>query len=160
MCSKTRRSPRGCSKFLSRQAAVLIITTPERDLVRGIDGMVAPDGVHWVREWSTEEFHHLINAHRIEATFVGFAANDDKRLKKDTIIVVCDHRAPKPLKRIPEQFRPFAIISTYNESDIAPQTVAKLLDEDFDVHALDNWSTDKLRAEPERRGRPRRNRAA
>jgi hypothetical protein len=33
-------------------------------------------------------------------------------------------------------------VSTYNESDIAPQTIAKLLDEDFDVHVLDNWSTD------------------
>jgi len=90
---KTRRSPRGYSKFLSRPAAVLIITTAERDLVRGIDGVVAPDGVYWVGGWSTEEFHHLINAHHIEATLVGFAANDDKRLNKDTIY--CCMRSPR-----------------------------------------------------------------
>jgi hypothetical protein len=43
---------------LSHQAAALIITTPTHDFVRGVDGMAAPEGVHRVREWSTEEFHH------------------------------------------------------------------------------------------------------
>ncbi len=39
-------------------------------------------------------------------------------------------------------FCPLAIIATYNDIDIAPQVVSKLLDEGVDVYLLDNWSSD------------------
>ena len=39
-------------------------------------------------------------------------------------------------------FCPLAIIATYNDVDIVPQVVAKLLDDGNDVHILDNWSSD------------------
>lgn len=38
--------------------------------------------------------------------------------------------------------RPLAIIATYNDLDIAPQVVRKLLQDEIDVHILDNWSSD------------------
>ena len=39
-------------------------------------------------------------------------------------------------------FCPLAIIATYNDFDIVPQVVSKLLDDGNDVHILDNWSSD------------------
>jgi glycosyltransferase involved in cell wall biosynthesis len=33
-------------------------------------------------------------------------------------------------------------MATYNEVDIASQTVTRLLEDGFDVHVIDNWSTD------------------
>ena len=38
--------------------------------------------------------------------------------------------------------RPLAIIATYNDLDIAPQVLRKLLQDEIDVHILDNWSSD------------------
>src|SRR5262245_18448894 len=40
------------------------------------------------------------------------------------------------------RFRPLAIIATYNDYDIAPQIVRKLLGNGIGVHILDNWSSD------------------
>jgi hypothetical protein len=37
---------------------------------------------------------------------------------------------------------PLAIIATYNDLDIVPQVVSKLLDDGNDVHILDSWSSD------------------
>src|SRR5262245_28546966 len=39
-------------------------------------------------------------------------------------------------------FRPLAIIATYNDHDIAPQVVRKLLSDGIGVHIIDNWSSD------------------
>src|SRR5580704_12826548 len=44
--------------------------------------------------------------------------------------------------RVPDSFRPLALIATYNDLDIAPQIVAKLSDDLMEVHIIDNWSTD------------------
>ena len=44
--------------------------------------------------------------------------------------------------RVPDSFRPLALIATYNDLDIAPQIVAKLTDDLVEVHIIDNWSTD------------------
>jgi hypothetical protein len=38
--------------------------------------------------------------------------------------------------------RPLAIVATYNDVDIAPQVVRKLLQGGIDVHVIDNWSSD------------------
>jgi hypothetical protein len=42
----------------------------------------------------------------------------------------------------PDDFRPLAIVATYNDRDIIRQTTSELLDDGFDVHAIDNWSED------------------
>ena len=39
-------------------------------------------------------------------------------------------------------FCPLAIVATYNDLDIVPQVVGKLLYDGVDVHILDNWSSD------------------
>ena len=38
--------------------------------------------------------------------------------------------------------RPLAIIATFNDLDIAPQVVRKLLQDGIDVHIIDNWASD------------------
>jgi hypothetical protein len=37
---------------------------------------------------------------------------------------------------------PLAIVTTYNDLDIAPQTLSRLLRDGIHVHVMDNWSTD------------------
>jgi glycosyltransferase involved in cell wall biosynthesis len=42
----------------------------------------------------------------------------------------------------PAEFRVLATITTYNEADVIVPSVRALLDQDVEVHLIDNWSTD------------------
>lgn len=57
-------------------------------------------------------------------------------------LAIIDRCLDFPERAAPENFRPLAIVATYNDRDIIRQTVSKLLHDGFDVHAIDNWSDD------------------
>jgi SAM-dependent methyltransferase len=127
---------------LSRRACAVVISTPERDLVRGGDDMGPPANPAHVREWNIGEFETLLTRHALAPTFLGLTVNNDQDLEKQTILAVVDRTHPCLTTAVPDDFRPLAIVATYNEGDILVQTTGKLLDDGIDVHVLDNWSTD------------------
>jgi hypothetical protein len=129
------------SKLATRARAV-IITTPDRDLVRGIDDAGPPANAAHVREWNIEEFHSLLRASDLAPTFIGLTINNNKKLEKKTILAVIDGCPLEQAHQVPNNFRPIALCATYNDADIAPQTVNALLDDQIDVWVLDNWSGD------------------
>ena len=56
-------NPDPCLEFLKRAAGnMLIISTPERDVLRGKDCLVSPKPQH-VREWNSAEFLNYIKSH-------------------------------------------------------------------------------------------------
>ncbi len=89
-----------------------------------------------------EAFRGLLEAHGLRPTFVGLTVDDSRRLERNTVIAVLDHCPLEAGRSPPAGFRPLALMATYNDIDIAPQTVATLLDDGIDVHLRDNWSTD------------------
>lgn len=127
---------------LADKARAVIITTPERDLVRGKDDLGPPANPSHIREWSLDEFAALLEASGVGVSFIGLTVNNNQNLEKKTILAVIDRRAQPAVSPVPADFRPLAIIASYNDRDIALQTTGKLLDDGIDVHVLDNWSDD------------------
>lgn len=127
---------------LARRACAVLISTPERDLVRGRDGMGPPANPAHVREWNQDEFETLLTRHALSPTFVGLTVNNNEDLEKKTILAIVDRSRPDRTAAVPDEFRPLAIVATYNDRDIAVQMATKLLDDGIDVHVLDNWSDD------------------
>lgn len=127
---------------LGERACAVIVTTPERDLVRGVDDMGPPANPAHIREWSLGEFEGLLRTSGLEPTFIGLTVNNNQNLEKKTILAIADRCGPIRALAVPDDFRPLALIATYNDRDIVLQTTAKLLDDGIDVHVLDNWSDD------------------
>jgi 2-polyprenyl-3-methyl-5-hydroxy-6-metoxy-1,4-benzoquinol methylase len=127
---------------LSRRAKAVIITTPERDLVRGPGDLGPPKNTSHVREWTIDEFGQLLTSHGLAPTFLGLTVNNNQNLEKKTILALCDQCSCSDGQRVPDDFHPLAIVATYNDADIAPQTIVKLLKDGIHVHVLDNWSSD------------------
>jgi len=126
----------------SRVAHAVIVTTPERDVLRGRDDMGPPSDANRAREWNLVEFQQLLKVSRCDPTVIGLTVGDNRCPDKNTIIAVLDRFRSGRRRRVPDDFRPLAVVATYNDADIAPQVVARLLDDSIDVHILDNWSTD------------------
>jgi glycosyltransferase involved in cell wall biosynthesis len=61
--------------ILMEKAQVAIITTPERDLVSGINEMGPPKNVLNVREWNSSEFQKLLRMHNLNIGYVGLRRN-------------------------------------------------------------------------------------
>lgn len=128
---------------LSRRASAVIISTPERDLVRGPDDMGPPANPAHVREWNIAEFETLLTSNALAPTFLGLTINNDQDLEKTTILAVVDRSQHYLTTVAPDTFRPLAIVATYNDRDIIVPVTTKLLDDGIDVHVLDNWSNDQ-----------------
>jgi len=69
-------------------AQVVIITTPERDLVRGKDDFGPPENQHHVREWNYDEFKKLLSHCGYNLAFYGLTATSDLAYEKKTILAV------------------------------------------------------------------------
>lgn len=127
---------------LSRRAPATIITTAERDRRHGPVHTGSPADRPRVREWNTAEFLRLLGQHEVRPTFTGLTVGDEARLEKDTIVAICD-QCPLAAGQSPrDDFRPLALVTTYNEGDVAVQIITKLLDDGIEVLVHDNWSTD------------------
>lgn len=67
---------------------VLIISTPERDLVRGINHFGPPTNKAHVREWNIQEFHELLKEFGFSINFIGLTRSDTIKNKALTILAV------------------------------------------------------------------------
>jgi SAM-dependent methyltransferase len=67
-------------------APAVILTTPERDLVRGRDNMGPPPNPAHVREWNQSELTQLLENFSFEVAFLGLTCNNDRDLEKKTIL--------------------------------------------------------------------------
>ena len=125
-----------------RQAHAVIATTPRRgsagprsDALPG-QYLTAPGG------WTLEGFGEFLGRYGLVPTFLGLTASSTATRARETILAVFDGCSLEDGRSGLDGFHPLAIVGTYNDEDIAVQTVFKLLDDGVDVHVLDNWSTD------------------
>ncbi len=71
-----------------RLAPLLIVSTPERDLARGIGDFGLPDNPCHVREWNLAEFTCLLEHHGLRPARVGLTRSDDRDNATYTIMVL------------------------------------------------------------------------
>jgi SAM-dependent methyltransferase len=127
---------------LLEHAPVAVLSTPERDLVRGHDDLGPPRNRHHVREWNLPEFERLLDAARLPLAFSGLTMNQDQALEKKTILAVLENRRSSTWHRPPESFDVLAIVTAYNEADVIRQCLQHLRSQQCRVHVVENWSTD------------------
>lgn len=123
-------------------APAAVISTPERDLVRGPDDPGPPANVAHVREWTLAEFQELLEWADLVPSAIGLTrSNDDHNLKRTIVAAVDNVFAHRPAPA-PADFRVLAVMTTYNEADVIEPVICALAAEGVDVHLIDNHSTD------------------
>lgn len=128
---------------LLKYAPVALLSTPERDLVRGPDDLGPPANPHHVREWNLPEFRRLLQAADLPPAFSGLTMNQDQTLEKKTILTVVENVQTSTWKQQPpDSFDVLAIVTAYNEADVIRHCVQRLRSEQCRVHVIENWSTD------------------
>jgi GT2 family glycosyltransferase/glycosyltransferase involved in cell wall biosynthesis/2-polyprenyl-3-methyl-5-hydroxy-6-metoxy-1,4-benzoquinol methylase len=123
-------------------AGAVVLTTPERDLVRGAADLGPPANPHHVREWNLGELEQLLLRAGLKVSFIGLTMDNTQDQGKKTIMAVLENnRAPERLPA-PPGFRVLAVMTAYNEADVIRQTLSHLIAQGAEVHLVDNWSDD------------------
>lgn len=84
-------SPKGLIEFLSicsDRAAATIVSTPNRDLVRGLQDRGPPANPCHVREWSLLEFEELLSSYGFKTCFSGHTREHNESETHDTLTIV------------------------------------------------------------------------
>lgn len=127
---------------LLEHAPIAVLSTPERDLVRGHGDFGPPANPHHVREWNLAEFEQLMRAAVKPPAYLGLTMNQDQTLEKKTILAVLENKGTSTWERPPDNFEVLALVTAYNEADVIEQCVRHLRNQHCRVHVVENWSTD------------------
>ena len=68
-----------------QSAPVLLLSTPERELWRGVRSLDPPRNPHHVREWSIREFGELLRHHGFDHVSIGLTRSNDRTDEAHTI---------------------------------------------------------------------------
>ncbi len=136
---------------LSASAATVLVSTPDRDRVRGPEDIGPPGNPAHVREWAFGELVGLFTAAGMAPSFAGLTRSNDRDPAKDTTLLCLDDAVPEG--EPPAGFDVLAVIPAYNEEDVIVPVVRKLLDQGVRVRLIDNWSTDATVSRVEALGR-------
>ncbi|PKM81678.1 MAG: SAM-dependent methyltransferase [Firmicutes bacterium HGW-Firmicutes-14] len=69
-------------------APVCLLSTPERDLVRGPGNLGPPGNTSHVREWNIEEFTKLLRFYDFNLGYIGLTASNNQGWQMETILAV------------------------------------------------------------------------
>jgi SAM-dependent methyltransferase len=78
-------------KVFLDHAAAAILTTPERDLVRGLGDIGPPSNLAHVREWNLQELELLLKLKGLHVGYSGLTFNNDRDLEKTTTLVILEN---------------------------------------------------------------------
>jgi hypothetical protein len=121
---------------------VAILSTPERDLVHGVDDFGPPQNPYHVREWNLKELERFLSINQFNIMFSGLTSNNNRDKEKKTSIIILSNTQNIIRLITPPDFRVIALISTYNEEDIIAPVINHLINEGIEIYIIDNWSTD------------------
>lgn len=123
----------------SKIVSYIVISTPDRNIARGLSDYGPPLNNAHVREWSLQEFRELLFFNDFENFFIGYTENTSFHKQKATILALVGKEVnykPKNLKKV------LAVINSYNEKDIICEVIIHLLKQGVDVCFVDNHSND------------------
>jgi SAM-dependent methyltransferase len=129
---------------LLEHAPVALLSTPDRDRVRGPDDMGPPADAAHVREWNRNELQALLaDDFGFALGFLGLTRSSRGDDKKDTQLAVL-HRNDMPAvgPSAPAGFNVVAFMTAYNEADIIHASITRLAEQGVKVYLIDNWSDD------------------
>jgi len=122
-------------------APIALLSTPERDLVRGPDHIGPPPNPSHVREWNLAEAERLLVSAAVNVEFIGLTASNDIGFEKKTILaVITGQRNEQRARGALSNLRTRAFLVTYNDEDIVTAALRRLLATGVEVHVLDGGS--------------------
>jgi hypothetical protein len=123
-------------------APVCLLTTPDRSLNGGSNGIPSP--ASHPGKWNQIKLEQLLRAEGFQVGFIGLTASEAAAYEKKTIMAVLTNNVAgkPPVRSAPADFRVVAFMAAYNEEDIIVQSIRKWTDQGIHVHVLENWSTD------------------
>jgi SAM-dependent methyltransferase len=142
----------GGLRRLARDAEAILLSTPDRERVRGPLDPGPPQNPAHVREWKLDELVALLDAGGLPPAFAGHTVNNDRQLLKRTSVAIVDGRRGGPIEPAPEDFAVTAVLPAFNEADVVEHSVRRLVAQGVCVHVVDNWSTDDTVARVEALG--------
>jgi 2-polyprenyl-3-methyl-5-hydroxy-6-metoxy-1,4-benzoquinol methylase len=77
--------------LLMGNSKLAILSTPERDLVRGYDDMGPPADPCHLREWNSSELRDLLQAHGLHVGYVGLTIDNYRDRQRNTTLVLIDN---------------------------------------------------------------------
>lgn len=123
----------------ARICPYVLLSTPDRDRVRGPADLGPPANRAHVREWNLSELTRLLAREGLATELVGFTVNTDFHRCKSTLLALLGTEVTfarsAPVKAC-------AIVHAYNEADVIEECLAHLREQGLDVVLVDNWSTD------------------
>lgn len=127
-----------------RYSPVCLLSTPERDLVRGPIDYGPPANPCHVREWNLSKLEELLQSLGFNIEFIGLTVSNDRDWEKKTILAVLGKVPAEEnvYDGVPGDFRVVAIMAVYNEADVIVPSLQKLINQGVLVYMIDNWSTD------------------
>ena len=78
----------------SKKAPLMIISTPDRDKIRGYGSLKSPDNKAHVREWNLNEFRCLLQEYLISNTLCGYTTVNNKYIDRSTLFVLSGNSVP------------------------------------------------------------------
>lgn len=123
-------------------APCAVLSTPDRDRVRGLHDFGPPANVSHVREWNRSEFSQLLRAAGLREWFSGYTFSSSDSDSKATILSVIVNHALPVFTPAPPDFRVVATMNVYNKADIIATTLSHLIEQGIETAVIDNWSTD------------------
>jgi 2-polyprenyl-3-methyl-5-hydroxy-6-metoxy-1,4-benzoquinol methylase len=75
-------------KALLERASVALLSTPERDLTRGVEDMGPPLNPSHAREWNTAELRALLEAAGVAPYRIELTESHDKTDAKETMMAI------------------------------------------------------------------------
>src|SRR5436190_1338975 len=82
-----------------------------------------------------DQYQNLVNESGVNKGLIGYGVNNKKQL------VYITGRFANPEFEF-KKIKVLAIMTLFNESDVVESVIGHLLEEEVDVHIIDNWSTD------------------
>jgi hypothetical protein len=73
---------------ISEKCHAMLISTPERDIVRGFNNFGSPRSIYHVREWNMVEFQQLLNKYKFSKSIMGLTIDDNISKQKNTILAL------------------------------------------------------------------------
>lgn len=82
-------------KLLMEQAPVCLLSTPERDVTRGLADFGPPDNPHHVREWNSQELGEMLTFAGLNVLFSGLTISDNFLQEKKTVLKIIGNNTLK-----------------------------------------------------------------